>query len=172
MQTHIASLASRFGYDAILAFFTLVVNTYFREIELSGLFVIPKKGPVVFVIAPHANQFLDPLLVMEKVKEAAGRRIAFLIAAKSFKQRFIGTLANICHAIPVERPQDNLKPATGTITVVDDDRKGSEGKRVEVRGQGTKFTEQCHPKGLIGRPESLGNAQIESVESDSILYLK
>ncbi|CAH2353268.1 glycerol-3-phosphate O-acyltransferase 2 [[Candida] railenensis] len=154
------------AYDFVLWFFSLIIHTYFRDIESRGVQYIPKTGPIVFVIAPHANQFVDPLVVMTKVKDHADRRISFLIAAKSFRQRFIGFAAQLTGAIPVERAQDILKAATGKIKVEEFD------EETVITGEGTKFETECMAKGLIGLPNSLGNAQIDRIESDTRLILK
>lgn len=154
------------SYDLVLWFFSAVIHTFFREVKSRGTFNIPKKGAIVFVIAPHANQFIDPIVVMSSVKELSRRRIAFLVAAKSYRRKFIGAGAKLTGAIPVERAQDLLKPGTGTITIKD----LKDGTVVE--GEGTKFTKECMKKGLIGLPESLGNAVIESVDSDTKLTLR
>ena len=69
-------------------------------------------------------------------------------------------------AIPVERAQDLLRKGTGTIKLQDLE----DGTIVE--GEGTLFTKECMKKGLIGLPESLGNAVIESIESDTKLTLR
>ncbi|CUM64537.1 uncharacterized protein PRCAT00002143001 [Priceomyces carsonii] len=152
-------------YDLVLWFFDIVIHTFFRDIRSRGSFNIPRKGPVIFVIAPHHNQFVDPLVVMSQVKEQSGRRIAFLIAATSYRRKFIGTMALMTGVIPVERAQDLLKPATGEMFVKD-----LENEPLIVEGKGTCFTKECVPKGLIGF--SFGSAQIESVESDSKIILK
>ncbi len=47
-----------------------------------GAFNIPKDGAVLFICGPHANQFLDPLLLFSEVRKEAHRRVAVLIAAK------------------------------------------------------------------------------------------
>lgn len=154
------------AYDLTLFFFTLVLDIFFRDIKTTGTFNIPSKGPVVFVIAPHANQFVDPVIVMSKVKEYSGRRVSFLIAAKSFRRKFIGLGARVTGAIPVERAQDLLKSAKGEI-FIEDLKDGT-----VVQGRNTKFTKQCMEKGLIGLPKSLGNAVIAKIESDTKLYLK
>lgn len=154
------------SYDLVLWFFSAVIHTFFREVKSRGTFNIPKKGPIVFVIAPHANQFIDPIVVMSSVKQYSRRRIAFLVAAKSYRRKFIGTGAKFTGAIPVERAQDLLRKGTGTIKLQDLE----DGTIVE--GEGTLFTKECMKKGLIGLPESLGNAVIESIESDTKLTLR
>lgn len=154
------------SYDIVLWFFSLVVHTFFRDIRPRGTFNIPSQGPIVFVIAPHHNQFVDPLVVMAKVKENSGRRISYLAANKSYQRKFIGTAAMLCGAIPVERAQDLLKLARGTI------RLQSAENKLQIVGEGTQFTKDCMPKGLLGLPESLGNCPIKSIEDDTHLTLK
>ena len=41
-------------YDLFLWVFTVVVDLFFREIHPRSTWRIPKKGPVLFVAAPHA----------------------------------------------------------------------------------------------------------------------
>lgn len=153
-------------YDICLWFFDLIVHTFFREVKSRGTFHIPRTGPIIFVIAPHANQFIDPLLVMLKVRHYSGRRIAFLTAAKSYRRKFIGMFARLTGAIPVERAQDLLKAAPGTIKI------DLDGDATVVKGTGTRFTRDCQKKGLLGLPDSLGNAVVEEVVSDTELRLR
>ena len=44
------------AYDAMLLFWRLVTNLFFREIRPRGAFNIPRQGPVIFVAGPHSNQ--------------------------------------------------------------------------------------------------------------------
>ncbi|CAK9435660.1 uncharacterized protein LODBEIA_P03870 [Lodderomyces beijingensis] len=154
------------AYDLILGFFDLIIHTFFRDVQTRGSFNIPRRGPVIFVVAPHHNQFVDGLVVMTKVKQHSNRRIAFLIAQKSYDRFFIGHGAKLCSAIPVRRAQDLLKKGTGIIF---GDESGDE--RV-IRGKGTKFTSECEAKGLIGLPNSLGNCQILEIVNDEKIILK
>jgi glycerol-3-phosphate O-acyltransferase/dihydroxyacetone phosphate acyltransferase len=55
-------------YDLFLWVFTVVVDLFFREIHPRSTWRIPKKGPVLFVAAPHANQFVDPIILMRTVR--------------------------------------------------------------------------------------------------------
>lgn len=157
------------SYDLVIWFFNMVIHTFFRDIRLRGTFNIPKKGAIIFVIAPHHNQFVDPLVVMSTTRATSGRRISLLTAAKSYRRGFIGTAARLCSAIPVERAQDLVKLALGTIKV---EKFDPDGDNVDVIGEGTKFTEEAEPKGLLGLPNSLGNAQIDQVVSDTRIVLK
>lgn len=47
-----------------------------------GAWNIPRKGPILFIAAPHANQFLDPLVLFSEVRKESGRRVSMLTAAK------------------------------------------------------------------------------------------
>jgi len=60
----------------------MIINIFFREIRPRGAFNIPREGAVLFICGPHANQFLDPLLLFSEVRKEAHRRVAVLIAAK------------------------------------------------------------------------------------------
>lgn len=43
-------------YDLILWFLSLLVDLFFREVHPRGSWKVPKRGPVILVAAPHANQ--------------------------------------------------------------------------------------------------------------------
>jgi glycerol-3-phosphate O-acyltransferase/dihydroxyacetone phosphate acyltransferase len=47
---------NNFVYDLFLWIFSIVVELFFREIHPRSSWKIPRKGPVIFVAAPHANQ--------------------------------------------------------------------------------------------------------------------
>ena len=44
------------AYDLILWGFSILVDLFFREVHPRGSWRVPRKGPVLFVAAPHANQ--------------------------------------------------------------------------------------------------------------------
>lgn len=56
---------------------------------------------------------------MRVLRTEAKRRIAWLIAEKSMKRAFIGTLAGWAGAVPVSRALDSVKPAQGKIYLPD-----------------------------------------------------
>ncbi len=70
---------------------------------------------MIFVAAPHANQFVDPVVLMSLAKKLSNRRISFLIAEKSLQHPAIGFLARRAMAIGVVRAQDNLATAQGNL---------------------------------------------------------
>lgn len=152
-------------YDLFLWGFTVIFDCFFREIRPRGAFRLPRSGPVIFVAAPHANQFVDPIILMNQVKKESQRRISFLIAAKSYKKRLIGLLSKCQLSIPVVRAQDNLIKGSGKIFV------DLENPRV-VRGKGTKFTTECTVRGLIALPQTLGASEIVEIISDTELVIR
>ena len=159
------SVFNKFMYDLVLWLLTTTFDCFFREIKTRGGYKIPEKGPVIFVIAPHANQFVDPITLMRQVKQSANRRVSFLIAKSSLRKYMVGFFARSMLSIGVIRPQDNLKLAEGTITL---DPENS----YKIIGKGTKFAQHMEPKGLIGLPRSQGMADILSIESDTELTLR
>lgn len=154
------------SYDFVVWMFLKIFELFFREVRSRGTFRVPKTGPVIFVAAPHANQFIDPMLVMQQAKREADRRVSFLIAEASLHRRFIGLMARMTLSIGVVRSQDNLKPATGTITV------NFEENPLKIIGHDTQFTKDASLRGLIGLPKSLGNAEIVEIVSDTEIIIR
>ncbi|KAH3984926.1 hypothetical protein HBH52_054310 [Parastagonospora nodorum] len=113
------AVMNKYVYDAFLWTFSILVELFFREVHPRSSWKVPKEGPVIFVCAPHANQFVDPLMLMRVVKKEADRRIQFLIADKSMKRRFIGTMAGLTGVVPVGRAMDMTKTAEGKIYLPD-----------------------------------------------------
>ncbi len=48
-------------YDLMLWIFSILVDLFFREVHPRGSWKIPRRGPVLFVAAPHANQVMVPM---------------------------------------------------------------------------------------------------------------
>lgn len=152
-------------YDLLLWILNITFDCFFREIRSRNAFKIPTTGPVIFVGAPHANQFVDPVILMNQVKKESGRRISFLIAAKSYRLKVIGWMSKCQLSIPVERAQDNLKPAKGKIFIDFNEPN-------LVKGEGTEFTSFLKPKCLLALPNSLGASEIDSVIDDTTLLIR
>lgn len=153
-------------YDLVVWTLGAIFDLFFREIRPRGAYRIPRNGPLIFVAAPHANQFVDPILVMRLVNEQAGRRISFLVAENSLKRKFIGTLARAAMSIGVVRAQDNLKLAKGKIFI------DYATDPLVVHGEGTQFTKQAMVRGLLGLPNSVGNSEIAEIRSDTEIVLR
>ncbi|OAX83521.1 hypothetical protein ACJ72_02115 [Emergomyces africanus] len=121
-------------YDLVLWSLAVLIDLFFREVHPRGSWKVPKRGPIILVAAPHANQFVDSLILMRVARRELNRRIAFLIAEKSFKRRFVGLLAKAAGALPVARAMDNMKPGEGLIYLPD-----PVDNPTLLRGIGTKF---------------------------------
>ncbi|GAA5931927.1 uncharacterized protein JCM15063_001605, partial [Sporobolomyces koalae] len=164
------ALASNILYDIVAALWRGVINIFFREIRSRGAWKIPRthEGATIFVVGPHHNQFLDPLLLMSEVKRESGRRISFLTAAKSMERAFVGLASRLMQSIPVARAQDSAYNGTGTITLSPTDS-------TIIIGNGTSFTKDfSQSRWQIMLPRSLNNVSIEVVEviSDTEMRIK
>ncbi|KAF2103668.1 hypothetical protein NA57DRAFT_62580 [Rhizodiscina lignyota] len=160
-----------FVYDLFLWLLSIVVDLFFREIHPRSSWKIPRKGPVVFVAAPHANQFVDPLILSRTIRLEAHRRVAWLIAAASMKREFIGTAAGLMGSVPVGRIQDELKSAEGKIYLPDPTN-----DPLLIRGVGTHFeSPQFEVGGTIALPKVDGEAataEIVEIISNEEIRLK
>ncbi|KAA8641461.1 uncharacterized protein ATNIH1004_001926 [Aspergillus tanneri] len=122
-------------YDLGVWVFTFCLDIFFREIYARGAWRIPKKGPVIIIAAPHANQFVDSILLLRILKHYADRRISFLTAEKSMREPYIGTMAGCMGALPVVRAMDNVKPSPGLVYLPD-----PEGDPTRLCGRDVDFT--------------------------------
>lgn len=43
-------------YDFVLWLMSVLIDLFFREVVQRGAWKVPKKGPIILVAAPHANQ--------------------------------------------------------------------------------------------------------------------
>ncbi|KAI0005965.1 hypothetical protein BJV74DRAFT_892687 [Russula compacta] len=157
---------SNIAYDLVILLFRGIINVFFREVRPRGSFNIPRDGPVIFVGAPHSNQFLDLLLALQVYRES-GRRPAFLVAAKSMKRRVVGFLAKNLSSIPVARAADTAKVGTGNVYLSPDDP-------YLVLGEGTRFLEELRPKMqiMLSKAVSSSTAEVAEVISDTQLRVK
>ncbi|KAK6383269.1 hypothetical protein LTR65_010325 [Meristemomyces frigidus] len=160
------------SYDIFLWIFTVITDLFFREIHPRSTWRIPRTGPIIFVAAPHANQFIDPLVLMRVVRQDAHRRIAFLIAEKSMRRRFIGAAASLVGPVSVGRALDSKKAAPGKIYLPD-----AEGDATLVKGNGTDFTngKLFQAGGLLVLPSVDGtaaNCEIQEVLGPDEIRLK
>ncbi|QSL65766.1 hypothetical protein MERGE_000044 [Pneumocystis wakefieldiae] len=155
---------TNFTYDIILWMLTVLLDLFFREVKTRGSFRIPKRGGLIFVAAPHANQFVDPLLLMRQVQLASSHRVFFLIAEKSMRRRFVGFIARLTGSIPVARPFDYLKQGTGKIVL-------STTNPMHAYGIGTVFTKELSKGSSIVIP-NIHNLEVANVISDTEIILK
>lgn len=108
---------------------------------------------------------------MRSVKQEAGRRIAFLVAEKSMRRKFVGFFAGSAGAVPVSRALDMTKSATGKIYIADPENPNI------IRGNGTKFSKEAVVGGLLVLPTppsggSAASAEILEIISDEEIKLK
>ncbi|KAF9532948.1 glycerol-3-phosphate O-acyltransferase [Crepidotus variabilis] len=159
--------SSSFSYDAAMLFWRTVTQIFFREIRPRGAFHIPRDGPVIFVGAPHNNQFLDPLLLSLEVYRETGRHVSFLTAAKSMDRKWVGFFARLMDSIPVARAADAAKPAAGRVRLSEEDP-------CLVLGEGTKFLSDFSPRMQILLPKSVNSAvaEVSEVISDTEMRIK
>lgn len=47
-------------YDLVLWSFSVLIDLFFREVHPRGSWKIPRRGPIIIVAAPHANQVCLP----------------------------------------------------------------------------------------------------------------
>jgi len=158
-------------YDTFLWIFSIIVELFFREIHPRSTWRVPKKGPVIIVAAPHANQFVDALILMRVLRMDAHRRVCWLIAEKSTRRKFIGWGARTVGSVPVGRALDKKKPAHGTIYLPD-----PEGDSTLVRGRGTNFESgEFQVGGLLALPtvnNEAASTEIQEIVSQDELRLK
>ncbi|KAG6897805.1 hypothetical protein C0992_010881 [Termitomyces sp. T32_za158] len=154
-------------YDAAMLFWRMVTQIFFREIRPRGAFNIPRDGPVIFVGAPHNNQFLDPLLLALEVYKETHRHVQFLTAAKSMERKAVGFFARLMGSIPVARAADYVSPATGRIYLSPDDP-------CLILGEGTKFTSELKPRMQIMLSKAFNSlvAEVSEVISDTEMRIK
>jgi glycerol-3-phosphate O-acyltransferase/dihydroxyacetone phosphate acyltransferase len=145
-------------YDLLLHVFSACLDIFFREVYPRSTWRIPKREAVIVVAAPHANQFVDSVLLMRVLKQHAGRRISFLIAEKSMRDPYIGPLAARMGALPVTRAMDNVRPGEGEIFLADPD-----GDTTLLCGRNVDFT-----KLSVGSLIILPKAGVESPEQQAI----
>lgn len=51
-------------YDLVLWTFSVLVDLFFREVHPRGSWKVPRRGPLIIVAAPHANQVRHSFLAL------------------------------------------------------------------------------------------------------------
>ena len=103
------------GYHVMRSILVFLASSFFKNFDVAGSARIPVEGPVIFACAPHANQFVDGIVVLKAVPQ---RKIQMLTAAKSMRRKYVGFMARTMNAIPVERPQDLAVRGEGKVRVI------------------------------------------------------
>ena len=108
---------------------------------------------------------------MRVVRTESHRRIAFLIAEKSMRRKFIGFGASLVGAVPVGRALDSTKSMPGKIYLPDPDN-----DPLLVRGVGTDFEKKdFQVGGLLVLPSvknAAANAEILEIKGPEEIRLK
>lgn len=143
---------SNWKYDAFSWVMAIIIDLFFREVSHRGAWYVPKKGPVLFIAAPHHNQFVDGIVLQRTLWVEAQRRVSLLIAQKSV-HGFIGWGSRQTGSVPVGRAQDSAKPAKGTIYLPDPINHPE-----IVRGVGTNFEKDAEVGGMIFLPSVKGQS--------------
>lgn len=118
------------------SFFFTLVEIFFKNFDVAGKARIPLEGGVIFACAPHANQFVDALVVMR----AVNRKLGFLVAAKTMRRKYVGAMARALGGISVERAQDVARVGEGKIHKLEN---------ATLRGIGTSFTRDVRPRDTV-----------------------
>lgn len=158
-------------YDITLWLLSILLDLFFREVHPRSSWKIPKSGPVIFVAAPHANQFVDPLILFRVIRNEAKRRVAFLIAAKSLKRKWVGLFSRQMGSVGVGRALDETRPAKGRVYLPDPDNDPTLLKGVDTNFKSDDF----QIGGLVVLPSVknvAANAEITEVMSTTELRLK
>ncbi|KAJ9151399.1 Acyltransferase [Pleurostoma richardsiae] len=153
---------SNWKYDTFLWIMSVFVDLFFREVHPRGSWRIPRRGPILFVAAPHANQFVDALILQRTLRNEAKRRVSLLIAQKSV-HGFIGWASRQVGSVPVGRAQDAAKAKPGTIYLPD-----PVNDPTLIRGRGTRFDKDAEVGGMIFLPAEKGQTP-SSVDISEII---
>ena len=189
-----------FKFEAVMLFWRIITQIFFREIRPRGAFHIPRDGPVIFVGAPHHNQvcrfsaflldlslllqFLDPLLLSLEVFRETRRQVQFLTAARSMERKWVGFFARLMDSSEFDRylplrVDSEILPVP--VARAADSAKPAAGRiwlspndPCLILGEGTQFTKDFLPKMQIMLPKSINNlvAEVSEVLSDTELLIK
>lgn len=140
--------------------FKVISHIFFREIKTTDVQNVPSSGPCIFIVGPHANQFVDGVVYMS----VNPRPSYALMAAVSYDKPLIGHVGKILNAIPVVRPQDIVNLGTGKV------RYDSINQPFQLQGQDTKFIEEIGTRDFIifGRNYKV---HVSRVISDTLLEI-
>ncbi|KAI9249687.1 hypothetical protein BDA99DRAFT_445458 [Phascolomyces articulosus] len=125
-------------YTAFRLGFRVISHLFFREIQTTGAHLVPTSDPCIFIVGPHANQFIDGVTLLSRNP----RHSYVLMASVSYNRPLIGHVGKILSAIPVTRPQDIVHKGTGHITYDPNDP-------FHIKGENTQFTQELGPRDFI-----------------------
>lgn len=147
-------------YLAFQGLFKAISHIFFREIKITDIQNVPSAGPCIFIVGPHANQFVDGVVYM-----SINPRPSYVVmAAVSYDRPLIGHIGKKLNAIPVVRPQDIVNAGTGRI------RYDPMNQPFQLQGKDTKFTKEIGTRDFVifGRNYK---AHVSNVISDTLLEI-
>lgn len=160
------------SYRLVLWFFIIVKKLFFRDVIIRGSHKIPKKGSIIFVAAPHCNQFVDPIILIS----SSPRPIGFLMAAVSLKRKIVGFFGRMLNSIPVDRAQDHSKKCSGTISLLSTDESNLKlvGERTFFLGEVSTHLNHFNGQAaiMISYCKEIFCAPVDKILNDTEIILK
>ncbi|KAI9484511.1 hypothetical protein BDB00DRAFT_855268 [Zychaea mexicana] len=126
-------------YTAFRLGFRVVSHLFFREIQTTGAHLVPTDDPCIFIVGPHANQFIDGVTLLSRNP----RHSYVLMASVSYNRPLIGHVGKFLSAIPVVRPQDIVHLGTGRITY------DPTNDPFHITGHNTRFSKELGARDFI-----------------------
>ena len=113
---------------AVAGLVRLLVDLFYRRVEVTGLDDVPSEGPVLFV-ANHVNGLVDPMLVLRIVE----RPVVFVAKSTLWKIPLLRTVLDLLGCVPVVRrgEEDRENSSKGEAR-----NRGSFEKLAAVLGEG------------------------------------
>ena len=81
-------------YTAFQFGFRVISHLFFREIQTTGAHLVPVSDPCIFIVGPHANQFIDGVTLFSHNP----RHSYALMASVSYERPLIGHVGKILSA--------------------------------------------------------------------------
>ncbi|KAI9262679.1 hypothetical protein BY458DRAFT_515082 [Sporodiniella umbellata] len=154
-------MADVIAFYALDGIFKVITHIFFREVKTSDAHLVPTTGPCIFIVGPHANQFVDGVVFLSNNP----RTSYALMADVSYKKPLIGHVGKLLNSIPVVRPQDVSTQGIGKI------RYDPDTTPYEIQGIDTHFCRQLQPKDSI----FFGNSHkvhVDQILSDTRLTIQ
>ncbi|PRP74065.1 putative acyltransferase [Planoprotostelium fungivorum] len=89
-------------YNAIRGLASLLMSSFFSQVEVDGLENVPKEGPVIFA-SVHPNALVDPALVLVH----CSRHVRIISKDQLFHLPVMKTILKAIKAVPVKRAADS-----------------------------------------------------------------
>lgn len=81
-------------YKTFRGLFQVISHIFFREVKTTDAHLVPTSGPCIFIVGPHANQFVDGVVFLSNNP----RPSYALMAAVSYDKPLIGHVGKILNA--------------------------------------------------------------------------